>query len=353
MELGYFYKFCFSQEGRWRKVLVHEQTLMRDLYLIIPAVMEFHNTGSLDIAWACNYPGFRGKRVFEVFDKINSQIEIRIPFNEYKASNGNILTVGVLTVVEEKKKVTDLNLGPLCVECDIPNPTLAAALLSKINRGLKEWNFSFSEILCELYTKDQVMNLASNLGIKIPPCFRQEEFAIEVELLLLKNPTILMDIYLHRDMVVLSKMINSVDLAYDWVSTSEEDLLILKYMFCVKEEFDRAATKRFCAPNTMSLLLHNYIREAVDNISFKQLCLVEDCIFRIVNERGSIKAEKAMDILRKQFVLEEDNEQVISILMQRGRVRDKIHTVSYKQEMYLCNNSFENYNIIRDFPELY
>ena len=60
-------------------MLVHEQTLMRDLYLIIPAVMEFNNTGSLDIAWAYNYPGFRGKRVFEVFDKINSQIEIRIP----------------------------------------------------------------------------------------------------------------------------------------------------------------------------------------------------------------------------------------------------------------------------------
>lgn len=204
-----------------------------------------------------------------------------------------------------------------------------------------------------MYTKDQIINLASNLDIKLPPCLQQEEFAIEVEHFIVENPKILMDFFLHSEMVVLSKLINSIDLACDWVSTSEEDLLILTGMFCIKEQYDRAAIKRFSAPSTMSLLLHNHIREAVDNLSFKQICLVEDCIFRITDLRGSIKVEKAMQILRKQFVLEEDNDQILSIIMQRGRVRERIHTVSYKEEVYLCNNSFENHNIIRDFPELY
>lgn len=352
MEYGNFYKFRFSQEGRWRKVLVHEQTLMRDLYLIVPPVMEFHNVGFLDIAWAYNYPGFRGKRVFEVFDKINCQIEIKIPLTVRVNNLDTSKVVDVLTVVEEKIKATNLNLGPLCVECEIPNPYEASSRLDKINLGLKEWNLNLYELLCERYTKELLERRAIWLDMDIPSNLSNEQFAYEMEHIIVRNPEILMNIYSHSEMIALSKLINSLDLSFVYPMLWDEDCSTLLWLFGVKEHLNVNITKRFSACNSLSFLLHNYIREAAGNLAFKKTCLVEDYIFGMVNLYGVIEVERAIEILRKYFDLQEDNNQIFSIMMRSARVQQRLHAASYKGEIYFCNNSLNSHKIFSCLPEL-
>ena len=352
MEYGNFYKIRFSQGGRWRRVLVHEQTLMRDFYLIVRSVMEFHNVGYLDSAWVYNDNRFRGKRLFEVFDKINCQIEIKIPLIVRVNNLDTSKVVDVLTVVEEKIKATNLNLGPLCIECETPNPDEAYSILSKINLELKKWNLNLYELLCERYPKEIIEIMAMRLDMDIPYSLSKEEFAYEMEHIIVNNPEILMNIYSYTQMVALSKLINSLELAFAHIITWEEDFDTLLIMFGVKEQLDRGSIKYFSACNSLSLLLHNYIREAADNLAFKKTCLVEEFVFGLVNLYGVIELDKAMELLRKHFVLEESNEQVFSIMMRSGRVQHRLHAASYNGEIYFCNNSINNHKLISGFTEL-
>lgn len=337
MELGSFYQFSFSQGHKLRSVVVHEQTLMSDFYFIVQTVMELHEAKWFKSLQDYNDSSYKGKRVFEVFDKLNSKVEINTPISNPK--DNLISTVSTIVVFKEKSKITNFILTPACVDCEVTNLREALAKVNEINDSLNEWNLNFFNLLCERFTKKEIANLAKSLGIKISTSLKKEDFAFALEYVILENPEILLDILSHSEMVVFSKLIN---LDFDYDSFSPKEIKLLEELIFVKENSFLHVVKPFSVATNIALLLHNYIRDACDNSVFKNICLVEECFFGITNLYGAIDIDTAIEFLRKFIFIDYSNEEILSLLVRSIRVQKRINAIRYENKVFLCNTLVSN-----------
>ena len=323
MEYGYFYQIRFSKEATWRRVLVHEQTLMHDFYLIAASVMEVQEVDYSIAARKCNKVEFQKKRVREVFGQVGSKIEVKIPLKG--CAEPNFITASICALLEEKTKAPNIKLGPQLIKTEITNEQIEKPTIEAINHSLALWNFSLHEIIIARKNDLGIMRLSNFLGIGIPYRFGPLEVAAVIEYTIFEHPEILKDYISYKEMLVVSKLI---DFGFEQELFSEDEISLLKNAQFVRGYSNEGSIKPFAVPANVAYLLHDYIRETPHDLSYRKKCDIEDCFSGLIYLYGYLSPEKMVQMLSEYFVLEhQDVQEFIKAMRLSYRVADSIFVV--------------------------
>lgn len=337
MEYGNFYKIRFSQGGIWRMVLVHEQVLMHDFYLIAASVMELQEVDFLVAARECNKIEFVGKRVRDVFDQIGSEIKVKIPLKESaekeSAEKGsaepNFKTVSICAVLEERKKAANINLGPQLIETEITNKQIEKLTIEAINCSLELWNYSLHQILIARHEGLGIIFLSKYLSIRVPPSFNYLNAAALIEYTIFENPEILKEYISYKEMLVLSKLI---DFGFERELYSNQEIDVLKTLSLVKEYRKEGGIKPFAVPSNVAYLLHDYIREACEDQAYRHKCNMHSCFRGLLMLYGYLRPEKLMEMLSNHFVLEyQDVQEFTTAMLLTYRVGNNFYVTEHQE----------------------
>lgn len=334
MELGNLYQFHVSwQDSIYRRVLVHEHTIMEDFYLILQTVMEMREVPTYLSAADFNDKSFSGKRVGEVFKEINHKVEIKIPLNKFVGSSSE--SASIMVVFEKTVRPTNLDLRPFCFECEISNKSAAISKFYTINTNLGNWNVSFFKILCEKNRKKELEQIAKRLGLRINSSLNKMEYAKGLEYMFIEHPEFIKSILSHSEMVLVSKLI---DFGFKWDMFNDGELKTLEENILVYEDTSLTRIKPYSVACNVALLLHGYIREACEDKAYIEACEVENYIIGISNLYGAIRVEKAMEMLNKYCIIEQGFEMFLDSIITNYRLNLRLYIMKFKNEYFIVSH---------------
>lgn len=337
MELGNLYQFHVSlqdaMDSIYRRVLVHEQTIMEDFYLILQSVVEMQEVPTYLSAADFNDKSFRGKRVGEVFKEINHKVEIKIPLNRFAGSSSE--SASIIVVFEKTERPTDMDMRPFCFDCEISNKSAAISKLNTINTKLGNWNASFFKILSVRNRKKELEQIAKRLGLRIHSSLNKKEYAQGLEYIFIEYPELLKAVLSHSEMVLVSKLI---DFGFNWGMFSDEEITTLEESLLVNVDNSLNRIKPYSVASNVALLLHDFIREACEDKAYIEACEVENYIIGISNLYGVIRVEKAMEMLNKYCVIEQGFEMFLDSIITNYRLNMRLYIKKFKNEYFIVNH---------------
>jgi hypothetical protein len=337
MEQNYFYQLHVSplgnQEDNWRRVLVFQETMMSDLYLIVETIMDLFDINRRQYADKFNLKEYKNKKIKEIFKEINTEIIVKIPIGEERETHQQ--TIKIRVVFEKNIVQSSLDLCPLCIHGENRGKDESYFTLNSINARLKLWNLNYYEILCQTKTKAELSELANFLGIRVPAKLNKEGFAKSLEATIIKHPEIIKEIISQRDMKILSHLICSVSHSDGF---NIDDIVSLADWGFLYLNISPDTIKPISIPNNIAFLLYDHLLEMCEEQQYKNDYIIENYLLGLINLYGVLSVDKAIELLETYFEIKQELTDLILITKKSFKVFKRLNVIRHNHQYYIVNN---------------
>ncbi len=175
-------------------------------------------------------------------------------------------------------------------------------------------------------TKNDIINIAYFLGIKIKTNLRKEQLANDVEEALLTNPLLIKNALSYKEISLLNSIYNHKD-THPVLEMPELQALIFLRLVYLQESFSDSGIFKF--PDKLNRSIVPRLQEILDDSSFKQNCEIEDLIIGLVTLYGVLSLSKVSELITKHKSIIIETTDILGIIAGSIRMVDRVHITSY------------------------